>query len=120
MNVNPKQLTLTIPGLTFPLSDKQSLLRIGLAFSCDLLFLRRVKQFLFEFSDARVIVSIADNPVHAASYVAAADVANDGSIGCSKTLCAYLKLIVVFDGSLDATIGRYLYSHLRQKFSRTL
>src|SRR5262245_40239513 len=79
-----------------------------------------MKQGFFEFRDGRVIMGIAYNSVHTARDVPPADVANDGSIGCGEPARMFLKPIVILDGGLDSTIGRYFYPHLRQKFSRVL
>src|SRR5215216_1302083 len=80
-----------------------------------------MEQVFFELRDGRVIMGIAYNSVHAARDVPAADVANDDSIGCgSKPPRIFLKPIVILDGGLDSTIGRYFYPHLRQKFSGVL
>src|ERR1044071_4803187 len=80
-----------------------------------------MKQGFFELADARVIMGITYNSVHAARHVPAADVANDDSVGCGgEPTRIFLKPIVILDGGFDSTIGRYFYPHLRQKFSRVL
>src|SRR5262245_42585375 len=79
-----------------------------------------MKELFFELPDARVIMSVADNSVHTASDVAAADIANDSPISSGQPACMLLKPIVILDGSFDPAIGREFNPHLRQEFPRVL
>src|SRR5262245_18826673 len=66
-----------------------------------------------------MIVRVADNPVNAAGYVTATDVADNRSISRGKTLRMLLQEVVVFYSSFNPAPGWNFYTHRGQNFFGT-